>query len=188
MAIIATAFHAAHYLRDIGDAEERLEESLALIDEFGGLRFAAFSHHAFSLIAVRRSDRKAARVHAERAVAVSLETGAGFLGPMAFVGLARSQDDPQLAADALAEAEALIAKGCAGFNHHWAYPYGFCVSLENENLDEAERYLRLLEGLGTDETGPHHARTVAWFTAILAYARGDRSRELKAQIDGYTED
>jgi class 3 adenylate cyclase/tetratricopeptide (TPR) repeat protein len=89
-----------------------------------------------------------------RAADMARRTGVGFFGPITQGALALAQDDPDRKRAALAEGEALIARGCVGHNQLHFYPAAIDVSLELSDFDAAERYASALESFASAEPMP----------------------------------
>ena len=96
-----------------------------------------------------RGERMIAADLAREGVQICRETGMGFCGPGVLGMLALVSDSDEERSDALAEAEAILEKGCLGHNYYWLH------------RDAMESYLDRRDWAGVE----HHATALAEFMA-----------------------
>jgi hypothetical protein len=107
----------------------------------------------------------------DQALAMARESGFHFVGPWMLAQLAKTTRDPSRRAQALAECEALLARGSVGHNHLWSYRYCIAASLDAGAWDEAERYARALEDYTRPEPLAWSNLWTAWGRALAAHGR-----------------
>jgi len=133
------------------DAEPLLERGLVLAEAIGARRFQSLVLAGLAACALATGRLPAARDRIERSLALSREIGMGFCGPMALGVKARLLDDAHERERCRAEAEALMARGCASHN---------LINYHRHGIDDA-----LARG--------EYARGLEHAAALEAYTRGE---------------
>jgi hypothetical protein len=167
------AHHGMHMVSflagDRAEAGEHARRSLDLALQLGARRFEAES---LAFIA-QACQAEGARVEAERllskALAISRETGMHYVGALVLGLVARVSDQPAARAQALGEAEALLADGAVSHNYVWFYPEAIDLALEEEDWARAERHAAALESYMRAEPTPYTDFHVARARALAAY-------------------
>jgi class 3 adenylate cyclase/tetratricopeptide (TPR) repeat protein len=98
------------------DAEPFLARGLALAETIGARRFQSIVLAGLAACALAAGRVSEAGERIERALALARETGMGFCGPMLLGLRARLLDGTREREQCRAEAEALLAQGCASHN------------------------------------------------------------------------
>jgi class 3 adenylate cyclase/tetratricopeptide (TPR) repeat protein len=164
------------------DAVETLAAAMVLSRQLGTRRYDAIilAHRGAAQIETgRRAEGQAA---IDEGVAIARETGMGFVGPAVLGYRALYADDDAAARQALAEAEAILARGCVGHNHFWFYRDAIETSLRARRWDEALRYAQALAAYTAAEPLPWSDFIIARARALVAFGRGDRSASLRAEL------
>jgi class 3 adenylate cyclase/tetratricopeptide (TPR) repeat protein len=168
-------------------AFDRLEAEAArvreLVERIGARRFLQGSVHYEGRAALARGRRREARALIEEALAISRETGIKFHGPNVLGGLARAAEVPDDRRRALAEGEAIIARGAVGHNHLRFYPDAIETALDLGDWDEAERYADVLEAFTRAEPLPWSDFFTARGRALAAFARGRRVETIRCELE-----
>jgi tetratricopeptide (TPR) repeat protein len=159
-----------------------LEKALALSRQIGSRRYDApiLAHLGAALCELGRA--KEGRGAIDEATAVVRETSPGFMGPLVLGLLALYADDHAVSEAALAEAEAIMAKGCVGHNYLWFYRDAIEYSLQRRAWDDALRYAQALDDYTAAERLPWSDLVIARGRALVAFGRGERSHALKAEL------
>jgi hypothetical protein len=118
-----------------------------------------------------------------RGVAISRETGIGFLGPWLLGQLAATTEDPNERQQALDEGESVLRAGAVGHNHLWFYHFGIEAALSTRDWASAERYAALLEEFTRAEPLPWSDFVIARGRALAAFGRGGRDAALGAELE-----
>ena len=105
------------------------------------------------------------------AIAMARESGFPFVGPWILAQLAATTREPYRRAEALAECEALLARGTVGHNYFWSYRFAMEASLDAGAWQEAERYAQALEDYTRPEPLGWSNFWVAWGRTLAAYGR-----------------
>jgi len=105
------------------------------------------------------------------AIAMARESGFPFVGPWMLAQLAATTREPSRRAEALAECEALLARGTIGHNYFWSYRFAMEASLDAGAWQEAERYAQALEDYTRPEPLGWSNFWVAWGRTLAAYGR-----------------
>ncbi len=127
-------------LADFDRAKEEIGNARRLAERLGSGRFLAQTHTTLASILRREGQREEALETAERAVAISLDSGAGFNGPWAMSELALNTEDDEERQRHLDEGAALLRSGAVAHNHVFFYRNAMDACLESEDWSGVERY------------------------------------------------
>lgn len=173
---------SVHYYR--GEHQASLasaERALELSQRLGTRRFEA---RALMMIAVARH----AGGHAgtdesllDSAWNIVQETGPNFSGPWILGAMTLVLRDEARRRRALADGEALLAKGCVSHNHFHFYQYAIDFALETGQWDEAERYAAALENYTASEPLTWTDLIAARGRVLARAGRGERSESLRQE-------
>jgi len=106
----------------------------------------------------------------------------GFVGPVVLGYRALYAVADAEARGALAEAEAVLAKGCVGHNYFWFYRDAIETSLRARRWAEALRYAQALADYTAAEPLPWSDFNIARARALAAFGHGDRGIPLQAEL------
>jgi len=170
-----TAGRTVLEMGEFAEADRHFEQGLDLAGQLGANRFKPFlmMHLARSWF-IQHGPRGDITEMARQAVAISRETGIGFLGPWALAILALVDRDDAASRAALAEGETLLAGDCVGHNYFGFYPVAMEAARRLRDWDALERYAAALEAYSRCEPVPWSDFFVARGRALAAYGRGDR--------------
>ena len=118
----------------------------------------------------------------DRAMAVSRETGIGYLGAAIAGEIAAVAGAADVRGRALAEGEAILAAGAVSHNHLWFRRRAMEVALSARDWDAVERHAAALEGYTRSEPLPWADFFVARGRALAAHGRGSRGTVLTAEL------
>jgi hypothetical protein len=135
-------------------AEPHVAQALELSSRLGARRFEAQALTFFGELRDAQGRRTDAIGLIREALAISRATGMTYCGPCILGALALRTGDSRERQAALAEAEALLAKGAVSHNHLWFYRDAIDASLQARDWSEAERYAGLLEAARSPCPGP----------------------------------
>jgi hypothetical protein len=171
-------------LGELADAEAHIERGLDLAELLGANRFKPFLmiHLARSRF-IQHGPRHEITEMVRQALAISRETGIGFLGPWVLGSLGLVVDDAETSRAALAEGEQLLAGDCVGHNYYAFYPDAMEAAIRCGDWDAHERYAAALEAYSQPEPLPWSDFFVARGRALAAFARGKRDRATLAELE-----
>ncbi|TVQ54546.1 MAG: adenylate/guanylate cyclase domain-containing protein [Rhodobacteraceae bacterium] len=156
------------------DARAEAEKGLGLAARLGAKRFTPFLEETLARVAFHEGDRALAADIAEGALRRLREVHAeSFIGPWVLSTVALTTPDPARRRAALAEGEALLAKGCVGHNHFRFHRYAMQACLNAGDDAAASRYADALERYTAGEPTPWSDFHIARTRAMLALSRGD---------------
>lgn len=156
------------------EAREQTERGLHLASRLGAKRFNPFLEETLARLALHEGDRERAAAIAEGALGKLREVKAEtFIGPWVLSTVALTATDPARRAAALAEGEALLARGCVGHNYFRFYRNAMQACLDAGDHGEASRYADALERYTAQEPTPWSDFHIARTRAMVAVARGD---------------
>ena len=164
------------------EAIESLTAAKSLSGQLGTRRFDAIilAHYGAALIETGRAAEGRATI--DEGLAVARETGMGFVGPVVLGYRALYAVADAEARGALAEAEAVLAKGCVGHNYFWFYRDAIETSLRARRWAEALRYAQALADYTAAEPLPWSDFNIARARALAAFGHGDRGIPLQAEL------
>lgn len=152
-----------------------LAEALSTARALGNRRFQPYvmMHQARGQMAT--GDAAGARALLDEALTICRETDPQFVAPrvLGLVALAAGADTARH--DALAEGEAVLARGCNAHNHLWFYRDGIDACLGAGDWDGAKRYAAALAAYTAAEPLPWSDFIADRGRALAAHGRGDRA-------------
>jgi DNA-binding SARP family transcriptional activator len=116
-----------------------------------------------------------------------IETGTGFSGPWVMAAKAVIAQDPDAKLQALAEGEAMLARGCVSHCHFHLHQLAIEIMLGLHDWDAAERHARALEDFTAAEPLPWSNFVVARGRALARHGRGKRDAALKSECQNLLE-
>jgi len=156
---------------DMDTAKTHTERALALIRGLGARRFEAMNLNDQAVI-LNAEERRAEAIDAVlRGMAISRETGLGFVGPWLLAHLAVMVEAPIARRAALTEGEEILRNGAVGHNHLWFYVHAMQACLNHGEWDEATRYAESLQTYTQTERIPWADFFIDWGRALAAYGR-----------------
>ncbi|MDX1400646.1 MAG: hypothetical protein R3245_01880, partial [Kiloniellales bacterium] len=183
-AIIA---HSACYLSffamgEMTRAQSHVEQGKELIEKIGARRFMARALQYEGKIALWEGHRVEALATFHEALAISRETGIGYLGPSLLADIAYATEDAEERRAALAEGEVLLQGGAVSHNYFEFYSLAIDTSLKSQNWAEAERYAAALEDYTHQEPLAVCDLLIARARALAAVGRGRCDAEILAEV------
>src|SRR5262249_53577655 len=136
---------ALFMLGDLNSCRAEIDKAQGLVRRLGAWRFEQPCLVYVAKIAHAEGRRGEAVGGLAPADGVAPRTGPGVTGPMIQSALAVALTAPNRRRRALAEFEALLARGSIGHNQLRAFPDAIDVALELSDWDEAQRYASQLE-------------------------------------------
>ena len=156
---------------DLDNAEAPLREGLETADALGNRRFRPYLLSQLARLALRRGRGDEARHAVEEAWAICRETDPKFIGPRVLGVTALAAETAEGRSRALADGEAIIAKGCAAHNVLWFRRDAIEASIEAGDWNEAERQATALEEFTGPKPLPWSDYYMAWGRALAAFGR-----------------
>jgi class 3 adenylate cyclase/tetratricopeptide (TPR) repeat protein len=168
---------------ELARATKEIEELLELNRHLGARRFdaARLVYLAWVRCAEGRSRESAAL--AREALAISRETGFGFMGASILGALALATDDPEERRSALAEGDAALRSGAVAHNHLFFYRDAMAAALDTSDWQSVERYATALEDFTRPEPLPWADFVIARGRALAAFGRGRRDAALMHELE-----
>jgi len=168
------AYHVFVQMIDVDAAREHLTEARILVERLGARRFEAMNLYHLAKVLRIEGRRSEALQLCEKAVAISRETGVGFVGPRALAELAINTDDPALRRQALQEGEEILREGAVSHNHFYFFADGMDAYLDSKEWNEVDRYAAALDEFTRPEPLPWCKFFIKRGRILAAYGRGDR--------------
>jgi class 3 adenylate cyclase/tetratricopeptide (TPR) repeat protein len=165
-------------------ATEQSECALRQAQQLGAKRFEQVSLMTLAWLQVRGGDRAGGMALAERAVAISRETGPTFGGPATLGKFARLTDDHKTREQALQEAEALLKSGCVSHNYFFFCRDAMEICLVEQDWARVEHYAKFLERYTQPEPQPWSEFCIARAQSLAAYGSGRRDEATIRQLQG----
>jgi serine/threonine protein kinase/tetratricopeptide (TPR) repeat protein len=162
-----------------GEFETALDKARAL----GARRFEPNSLTWLAKIAALEGRRGEADELARRSLAICRETGFAFVGPMALGALALVTDSAETRAQAVAEAQAVLATGGASHNYLYFHRDAMDALLAVGDVAAVERMADALERYTRAEPLPWSRFFVARARVLCAWQRGRRDPDLVSELD-----
>ena len=162
-------------LHHIARATEAAERS-------GLKRFVARNLGHKANVSLQQGSHAEAAKLARQAAALSLETGPGYCGPANLAVLVRATDDPDEAARAIEEAEAMLAAGAVSHNFFEFYIAMIEHYLRQADWDGVERCCQILEEYTHGEPLPRTDYFIARGRALASFGRGQREKTLMREL------
>ena len=165
-----------------------LAEALSTARALGNRRFQPYvmMHQARGLLAAGNAGAAASLL--DEALAICRETDPRFIAPrvLGLVALAAGADKTRRGA--LAEGEAVLARGCNAHNHLWFYRDAIDACLGAGDWDAAERYAAALAAYTAAEPLPWSDFIVARGRALAAQGSGNADAEVAAELTRLRDD
>ncbi len=159
---------------ELSEATTHIDRGLGHADSLGANRFKPFLMlHLAQVQFAQQGHLPETNEMMEEALAISRETGIGFLGPWVLGTLALVHDDPARIRSALDEGEELLADDCVGHNYYGFYRHAMEVMLRLEDWDEVERYAAALEAYARPEPLPWSEFVIARARALASHGGGE---------------
>jgi hypothetical protein len=124
----------------------------------------------------------------QRGVAISRETGVGFMGPWLLGQLAATTEDAGVCQHALDEGESILRAGTVSHSHLWFYHFAMEAALSAADWSSVERYAAALEDYTRAEPLPLPAFFIARGRTLAAFGRGRRDAALSAELGRLRDD
>jgi tetratricopeptide (TPR) repeat protein len=157
---------------DLAEADVRAHAAATLTAQIGARRFEAENQLWLAESRLLAGDRARALALATSAMAISRETAIGFIGPAILGLVAWATESSSERATALAEAEALLARGAVSHNHLIFRRYAIEAALASGDWDGAVRHAGALRGYTADEPLPWAELIAARGQALAERGRG----------------
>lgn len=188
---IVSRLTASWILVSMGEFDAALSEvnlGLAKATQLGAKRFVPFLEETSARISLARGHQAEASEIAEGALAKLRELGAmSFIGPWLLSTVARVSSESARRREALAEGEALLAKGSVGHNYYRFYRYAMDACAAAGEWSEVRRYAELLAGYTAEEPAPWSDFFIARAETLADTAEGidtrDRLRQLRTDAE-----
>jgi tetratricopeptide (TPR) repeat protein len=164
------------------DAEPVLERSLVLAETIGARRFQALVLAGLAACSLAAGRLTEGRDRIERSLALSREIGMGFCGPMALGVKARLLDNAKERERCRAEAEALIADGCASHNMINYHRHGIEDALARGEFARGLEHVAALEAYTRGEPLPYCDFLIARARVLVGLASRPEDRALLAEL------
>jgi class 3 adenylate cyclase/tetratricopeptide (TPR) repeat protein len=178
---LAGFMHIEQGQLDLGRKET--ERATGLARRLGANNFVAEGLCFLAKVFMLEGRLDEARQHIEEALHIIREVGITFFGPFILGNAARLAEDPSQRMSLLAEAEAILEKGCVSHNYFWFYRDAIEAALETRDWPQVERYAEALERYAHTELLPWSDLFVARGRALAQFGRGERGPELAAELD-----
>jgi tetratricopeptide (TPR) repeat protein len=170
------AYQQSHALMHFDAALAHADRALLLARQIEAPRFEAEALAFRAELLRTRGERGAAVREVHRALAISRATGMAYLGPVLLAILARATDDPRERAEALREAETLLASNGLAHNHLLFRRDAIDAALEAHAWDEARRHAAELEARTRSEPLPWSGFYVARGRALARHGEAPADR------------
>ncbi len=119
----------------------------------------------------------------QEAVALSRESGTGFVGPWVLSSLALASPEPGVKWAALEEGARLLAEGCVGHNYFAFYADAMEVTLQDGDWLAVERYARALEAYIEPEPLPLCRFYIARARALADHAQNPADTAIRQRLE-----
>lgn len=162
---------------------EQAEQATALGRRLGANHFVAEGLCILAMIGMAEGRPDAARQNIDEALGIVRDVGMAFFGPLTLGIAARLATDMSARAALLAEAEAILDKGCVSHNYFWFYREAIDGALETENWSEAARYCEALGRYTQAEPLPWAELVIARGRALARLGQGERGPDLAAELN-----
>ncbi len=129
-----------------------------------------------------RGEREIAADLAREAVQICRDTGMGFAGPGLLGVLALASDVEEERDAALAEAEAILDKGCLGHNYYWFHRDAMESNIERREWADVERHASALEKFMAEDPVPYATFYIERARAIAAVGQNPGDENARAEL------
>lgn len=187
VARLTTAYTLGWLIGRLDPAFEHLDRALALAQGLGATRFEAENYVFRALLELRAGRRDLALAQAREALAFCRGTAMDFIGPTALGALAQITTDPAERQQALAEGEALLARGSISHNHFDFHACAIDASLESRDFAAVLRYCAALERYTAAEPIPWSDLAIARGRLLARHGRGETGTELAKAMQALRE-
>jgi hypothetical protein len=174
---------ALRLLDEMPRAREHIDRRVLLIQRLGARRFEAFRLRDEAALLGAQGRRREAVERLGQAVAISRETGIGFMGPWVLGQLAATTGDPGVRRQALEEGERILRAGAVSHSHIWFYQLAMEAALGAGAWAEVDRYAAALEDYTRAEPLPLSDFFISCGRALAACRRGRRAAALTAVLE-----
>ncbi len=187
VARLTVAYTQGWLVGNLEPALEHLDRAQVLARALGATRFEAEDLVFRALLEFRAGRRQSALAQARDALAFCRGTAMDFIGPTALGALAQISTDEAERQRALAEGEALLAKGSISHNHFDFRACAIDASLESRDFDAVERYCAALESYTAPEPIPWSELVVARGRLLARHGRGETGTDLVTALQALRE-
>ena len=164
------------------DAEPMLERASALAEALGARRYQAMLHAALAEALLATGRREEAQAHNECALALALDSGISFCGPLVYALKARMQDDAGERERCWTEAAALIAHGAVGHNPIGLHRHAIDDALERGEFARALEHADALERYTLAEALPYTDFLIARSRVLVGLAATPADQSLVTEL------
>ena len=161
---------------------EHTERGIELADELGARRFVARALHWQAKVAIVLGRISEAVDLLQEAIAISRETGVGYIGAALLGTLAVASENSVGREDALKEGEQILQSGCVGHNFFEFYEYGMDACLKSGQWDRVEQYADALEDYTKAEPLPRTDFAIARGRILSTHGRGQRDEATQLEL------
>ena len=165
------------------EAEPLLRRAAALAETLGARRFQSIIGAGLAACALAAGRRAEARERIERALDLSRDSGMAFCGPLILGLRTRLQDDEREREQTRAEAEALLARGCASHNAIEYLRHGIEDALARSEWARALAHAAALEAHTRAEPLPYADFAIARARVLAGIAARPGDTALRQQLD-----
>jgi len=182
VARLTVAYTQGWLVGDLDSALGHLDRAQVLARALGATRFEAEDLVFRALLEFRAGRRQSALAQARDALAFCRGTAMDFIGPTALGALAQISGDDAERRQALAEGEALLARGSISHNHFDFRACAIDASLESRDFAAVDRHCTALERYTAAETIPWSELAIARGRLLARHGRGETGTELAAAL------
>ena len=165
------------------EAAVQVDKAMDIARALGSSRFQANAAYMHGLLAIRSGDEAGARAHLMQALDLAGEGGMVFIGAQVYGMLARIETDEAACRHALAQGEALLARGAVSHNFFVFCECAIHVSLCRKDWEEVERYCSLLGRYSAHEPFPWADFIMARGRALSRAGRGETGLALVVTLE-----
>ena len=173
---------ALRLMDEMPRAREHIDRRVLLIQRLGAWRFEAPRLRDEAALLCTEGRRRDAVELLQRGVAISRETGVGYIGPWILGQLAATTEDPGVRQQALEEGEHILRAGAVSHCHIWFYQFAMEAALDAGAWAEVDRYAAALEEYTRAEPLPLPDFFIGRGRALAACGRGRREAALTAEL------
>jgi class 3 adenylate cyclase/tetratricopeptide (TPR) repeat protein len=164
------------------EAEPWAERATIAARQASARRYLAVNHMLMAACRRARDRLDEASELISEAMAISVQTGMGFLGPSLYAVRAGVEKDPTERRRWLREGEALMTTDCLAHARLMFFRDAITISIEDQSWDEALRYAQALEDFVRPEPMLFATLTVARARALVALARRGAESDVIAEL------
>lgn len=182
VARLTVAYTLGWLVGKLDPALGHLDRAQVLARALGATRFEAEEMVFRALLEFRAGRRQSALAQARDALAFCRGTAMDFIGPTALGALAQISSDEAERRQALAEGEALLAKGSISHNHFDFHACAIDASLESRDFAAVDRYCAVLERYTAAEPIPWSDLAIERGRLLARHGRGETGAELRTSL------